>query len=67
MKLMRQKYSWCLWRENEKLTLTELKVHGGEKDPDFQGPKFEVRMLDFCLLGSGKLLKQGCEMMALTL
>lgn len=50
---------------NEKLALTESRVHAGKKGPDLEGLVFEVEMLDFYLLGNGGLLKQGHEMIIL--
>lgn len=52
---------------NEKLALTESRVHAGKKGPDFEGLVFEVEMLDFYLLGDGGLLKQEHEMIILAL
>lgn len=38
-----------------------------KKGPDFEGFQSEVKMLDFCGLGKGELLKQGSEMIMLVL
>lgn len=62
---MRRKRSWCLWGKNEKSALTKSRMHTGKKGPDFERLKFEVKMPDFCPLGSGELLKQGSEMIIL--